>query len=240
MIHNTMKYGRLWKDKFSTIHDDLKDTCINYKSWKKRMKTHQFCLKELQIELFDKNKLFITRTKMLLKPNNCMFRFCLNKNPSYQVRDLIEVANMNATSLSKLCKKVDKKTHNVIAKQWLCKIKSLHNVHFFNGLILSRLMFHTNDTSIVFDECPICFTDCSEKTPFLISRCGHYVCIQCLLQMFNSARIKGTLQNILLYNEYHNGVRLCCPICRYPEAYKHITKLNVVPSTCVHVLGNVQ
>lgn len=228
-----MKFGSKWKAAVANLPLPLQKSCLSYKKWKKLSKgcdaTGSLALLEKDCQ--QTNKVFKACFRILHKEPMCsgMFSLCLLKHNTYRTHitpeDLYAFAQLNKTALYKICKRMDKRQHVDAYRSWL---HSHYHEYLFNyGLYIKRLSLEASPD--ISDSCPVCFKEIQKSTsePFIITRCGHVFCLDCILSIYGIKGTKGTLRNLIAYAEYNRVVM--CPICRTLQPCNRISSTNVWP-----------
>lgn len=130
---------------------------------------------------------------------------------------LLRLKTINRQSLYKICKRFDKKS-------------GMENVYtlWFQTIAKKKYDFLKIDMAHRFlewrvynqkDACPICLEE--DYNEFVIQKCGHVMCTDCIKQLAGSRRdqttgVRGTLHNIIRNLQYHHVCH--CPICRTSNA----------------------
>lgn len=187
-----MKHGKTLAE-WVHRHHIRSDCILSYKQWKKRM------------EYDSENLKLIWRSELIRECKEIdrrIFRshiFCISQpNPEFQ----LELCDMNRQSVYKLCKKLQKKL-NIPAMEWYAHCMD-ESIRFLCSPERAVLTYTVHKSTW---ECPICMEHDKE---WLFMRCGHHVCTQCALYMWNVHSLKGVVYNLLsIANRRAN-----CPICR--------------------------
>jgi hypothetical protein len=189
---------------YNLLPDTLKSACIMYKKWKKVAKRNESVDvgKELSRECMRVDKLF-QRCYNRLEHPSCFSSECCSRD------DIRLFAELNKTCLYKICKRLDKRmAPSPHAREWLEKIKTRHVYDFLGGMKMASLEISLPA------ECPICLEAVDRVA---ISRCGHYVCLSCLGSMYHMRGRRGTLMNLIGYDEsLHPSF---CPLCRMRKPF---------------------
>lgn len=204
-----MKYGQYWKQEVKNLPEGLQTHIINYKAYKKLIK------KEINIS---------DLTDMLMK--DAMYADkCFKKSPKFT--GLYKFAELNSTSLYKICKKAQKKLNDENAIKWLQNVQNQRLFSFVNGIKKTELVIQqcTDCTR----ECPVCF---EREDATIIMHCGHTLCVGCVKDMLKVRNTKGTIYNVIAHGLYVNmrGVgTACCPLCRDRMAFVDYKCVKVPP-----------
>jgi hypothetical protein len=78
-----------------------------------------------------------------------------------------------------------------------------HIFQFLGGYLATALFMPSHV------ECPLCYEEVSEV---VISKCGHPVCMDCLIHLYKINTKQGTLVNLLRYEEFYHPHQ--CFMCR--------------------------
>lgn len=157
-------------------------------------------------------------------PNKCSIS-CLYSHPKTSAHNLYNFSIYNQEILKTICTHLDKQTNSNIFSDWLHK--KYHNFSFNHGLVTTRLTletkYHKNPRELI--ECPICYEDITKAHPSIILQCGHVLCIKCLKQVYKATNQKGTLINIITYQECSQDQY--CPICRFKNPCGKLKDINI-------------
>ena len=135
--------------------------------------------------------------------------------------DCVRIAELNAETLRKLCKKIDKRDREADARRWLADMHESCRMGFTpRGRIVTALRLRAGDDNDALLSCPICLCSRSDddsstqKSPgsWIVLTCGHVVCWQCIVAACHLAGKRGTLHNLLMHCD------MACPICRHRHA----------------------
>jgi hypothetical protein len=225
-----MKYGIQWKRQCALLPAILADASINYKHWKKASSKSDTSalMREMEIELTRANRVFMLcyntlyrskRSRVLLSRTCC---YAINAQIASQVTpaSLNNFASMNATTLYKVCKRIDKKQSESTRtmQKWMTSLKDSKVYDILGGFRLTRLQLDCGLQTPM--SCPICLQE--EGEAWMILQCGHYVCCNCMFDLLQLRGVRGTLHNILSYGAVKqscNPHTKTCPICRYARAF---------------------
>lgn len=205
-----MKWGHVLSNNLGLLPAALQQASINYKKWKKYTKNSSCndIVKELETDCKKTDETFKKSYDNLYK-TSCLCR-------SFSKEDLRLFVDLNKTSIYKICKRIDKKLiPSPHAKTWLQICMSLHTYQFMGGWRVTALSIKLPV------ECPICLDNTGR---IAISRCGHFMCIECLFRFYEIGKHKGTLLNVI--SHYDNAKLSKCPICRITRPY---SKIHILP-----------
>lgn len=104
-----MKFGKTWKESIELLPKWYKKRCIPYKKWKVNIKSNKYTIEKLEKKLKKNIKDVNYVTNCILKGGN-IFR-ALHKDlflDKWQFH-IIQFIKLNAITLRKVCKKIDKK-----------------------------------------------------------------------------------------------------------------------------------
>lgn len=242
-----MKFGTTWKAEVAKLPAALQQFVLSYKKWKKlsnKDATAPLLKDQLQSECEHISAQFKAYTEAVLRPSVsktrrwCCFPKVKAMNRVYHLeditqQDLYQCALLNKTTLYKICKRMDKRSRAHLYRQWLQK--HAHEFHFEHGLYLSRLALELDHTDLT---CPICLDEYKETDkPFVLLRCGHPMCFECMMDFFHIKGKKGTFHNLLHISDiFHHTT---CPTCRCPQPLTNIRSINVFPATETHLLKGI-
>lgn len=192
-----MKFLRTWLSVTQKLPFTLQNSCISYKKWKKYTKAPPSnILKLLELECKQVDHTF----KKIY--NNFNHPSCFSK--SYSKEDINQFVNINKTCIYKICKRLDKRIKPCpFTLVWLTKIKNNFKYSFLGGMDITSL----NIT--IPTECQICFENVNKV---IIAKCGHYMCFDCFVKMYDLNGVKGEVHNLILYGDYWRMIK--CPFCR--------------------------
>lgn len=188
----------------------MKPACISYKIWKKCKQVPNDTSKDLlvmQIKQQAQYAHYCFKTWYKHLYTNRLRCMCFPVNKAYSKKDLYAFAQINATCLRKVCKRLDKRIfRDNTACTWFTQNR--HELSFCSGAKYTKL---TLDVLGIQDDdtCPICLDKVSELA---IMKCGHFVCMNCFMNMYNVKNKKGTLHNIVRAQDYVQPNT--CPMCR--------------------------
>ena len=207
-----MKYGKTWAAQVQSLPIVLQDLSISYKKWKQVSSNipADILMQQLEKECNVVSKTFERHAKLLLNPDgngcSCIFRmFCCNKtvDVATTAEDILLYATINKTTLYKICKRLDKR--NADGGHAFIKWFNTKNT-FVSSMYFTALTMQTKTDC----ECPVCLDPVSGDLLFIIFKCGHYVCYNCLLGLYGIRGYNGTLKDALAYNAENAK----CPLCR--------------------------
>ncbi len=207
-----MKYSQHWKKEMDLLPMFLKHYCIHYKRWKKCINTpHK---SNTYIDILEKDCLHVDNIFTMYYNSysklNCFLKI-IDKSL------LLRFAILNKTTVYKICKRLDKLVNpSPNALQWMNMVQTKLKYNFLGGYMLTSLSIKLPI------ECDICFHNVNH---IAVSKCGHYMCIECLEDMYKMRGKKGTFQN-LVDSFYSEHKLTCCPFCRYNQPF---TKIEFVP-----------
>ena len=197
-----MKFLRTWIAITNNLPITLKNSCISYKKWKKYTKNPpNNIVNLLAIECKKVDIIFKKYYNHLYHPT------CFSKYESKE--DIKQFANLNKICLYKICKRLDKRIKpcpNILT--WLINIKNNFKYSFLGGIEITSLNIKLPL------ECQICFNDV-EKV--IIAKCGHYMCFDCLIKIYDLNGLKGKIHNLIFYGNYYRSIN--CPFCRISKPF---------------------
>lgn len=240
-----MKYGKSVVDDISQLPLVYQQVSINYKGWKQLVKSDKDATDyvetlERTCELID--DVFCHQSDMIYNKRVCSVLPCswrsfktfkklnniswldaftrLNKLPRVDIVDLIRFAEINNTTLYKVCKKIDKHTNTNEGRLWLMKTREEKTYKFMSGIMLTRLRL---DKANQIQECPICMDVMGVlSNRLLILNCGHAICMSCIYRITN-IRNNGTLYNMLLNVDNKSF----CPLCIRKHPFSDVSQLSL-------------
>lgn len=209
-----MKYAKQLAQDLLKIPVPLQDVSISYKQWKKRCKQVPDVCAALQLlvpELQRVEQCFLDLYKKWAHPRPMLL--CFTKDPiSCNNQDLLLFANMNATTVYKVCKRIQKTFHTDLPMQWLVATRAAHVFSILGGCATGHLQLTSEPKTK--PECPICMEEeRSKKNPMMVFGCGHYACQSCSLRYAGVSHLNGTWSNVIAYASKKE-----CPICHFKAA----------------------
>lgn len=201
-----MKFGHTWKKEIETLNPKLAQACIDYKRLKKILKKQGVsrCISELDKDALKVNHIM----RIWLNNITRRWRWCCAKS-DYNDKDIYDFIILNKLSAKKIIKKIKKKggvEHDKI-------------YDFMRSDAFIKLIIKVNDTTI--GECPICLEE--GFTDAVITRCGHIICLDCVLKYIGVWNKIGTIGNLL-----YNARMSCCPLCRQTGAFLDLQNVNII------------
>lgn len=235
-----MHWNRILQEKLSQLPDSLKSRCIDYKLWKKSTKSSvlfdDFIIVELYTTCKRVDKVFQRifsdlHDKISLSKCIAWISFCSEKE-KYTVEELLIFAQINKTTVYKICKRIDKRINRRGDKgnalSWLCDMKMQHKFQFMGGAKLTVLEMTANSTTPI--ECPICLENVDQV---VVSHCGHYMCLECVFSLCKiQNRYTGYLYNILSFRD-----KTICPMCRAWNPFENFMVIPHTSSKFLHIDG---
>jgi hypothetical protein len=228
-----MKYGKYWKTQIADLPQQLQQTSLSYKNWKKIEGNDDNSLPILTKQCTIASKTIIEYIKNDSKPLS-IFQ-C--KRRTFNISQLYQYALLNKETLYKICKRLDKKNNSSQYKRWL---REHYNDFAFNsGIYYKKIELENNRFSSSLEECPICLEEINDKTPFFITNCGHMICYPCTLLMFNiTPKYRGRI-SVLINRRILYGSEQCCPVCRSATFMNELKYINVWPTQCKSILDKI-
>ena len=201
-----MKYGQYWKQEVKNLPEGLSKNIINYKAYKKLIKKNtSVCM------------LMDTLMKDAMKADHCF-------KMTTKCAGLYKFAELNSTSLYKICKKAQKKTKDDKALKWLQRVHNQRLFSFVSGIKKTELVIQQSADCV--RECPVCF---DEVDSTIIMHCGHTLCLGCVKDMLKVKNTKGTIYNVIAHGLYVNVRGASCPLCRDGKAFVDYKCVKVPP-----------
>jgi hypothetical protein len=213
-----MKYSKELYEKLKKIPSNLQEVSLNYKAWKKRCKISPDFSGEAVVALKTEcERIESTFNRYYLGYVQPSWKQCFacSKSSEMQPDILLMFAEINATTLYKICKRLQKRYVDPMPMQWLISVRASHAYEFLGGHHTTHLILRKSYPSSL--ECPICMSF-KNRNEMLVYRCGHHACIACTLHYLS---VKS--QNGLWYNILKNAPHKDCPFCRYQQAFTEVT-----------------
>lgn len=197
-----MKFGKLYEERLSQYGRSIVSESFAYGRLKKLMKgdetkAHDAAeIAKLQRELWrewrGRLRYEISKCQRLLFPSWGCFRAPLNDS------DVQELCELYTAAFRKMCKKLQKHLE-LPALAFFCEAARSHQYAFLGSAKRAALGSGRAEC-----DCPVCL---STSNDFLILRCGHKVCAQCVQAMWRADPDSETqLANAAL--------QAFCPMCR--------------------------
>ena len=204
-----MKYKRAWQQQVSGLPDKLRARCIDYAAWKKTSKDG--------VDPRAARPLLVAECRGV----DATFRDAFARR---QMEMLLTFALVNRTTVTKLCKRIDRRNADAGMREWFSR-ELRPSLRFCGGAEVRRLELDAGRVHA--PECPVCL---EEVRPFVIMDCGHCVCLPCFEAMHGISGMRGTLQNRLASSRWHAGGGTCprCPECRRPHPVLRVRSWCVV------------
>ncbi len=211
-----MKYSKQLATTLLELPICLRSVSLNYKSWKKRCKncTVQEAIVLLKQECDQVDRMF---QKWYDQWHSRYRSVICWKTSSVDPCITLQFAQINSTTLYKICKRLEKMLGTTIAMSWLASVRSSHVFAFLGGHHTSHLQLALMSGSEL--ECPLCTNEVSKKN-MLIYGCGHNACIDCTLK-FAQVKSNGLWYNVLSYARIRR-----CPYCRYDQALSCVSSID--------------
>lgn len=219
-----MKFDKVLKSTCMTFENHrFRSATLPYKYWKKYIKNHKehmdshIIYKTLEKQCQQVDRIFHQELQQTLYKRSWCSCLKSHKVQEEHPTDLITFSEINQMALYKICKKLQKNGATDLMAYYQTW-KTQRRFHFLGTYQLTYLQFqhHLKET-----ECPICMED---SNTMVIFDCQHYVCLECLSQMTQIQRKKGTLFNRLA------SASFSCPMCRtYKPIHCHWDKYHFYP-----------
>ena len=198
-----MKFGRYWKTEVAKLPWILAKSCISYKKYKKNTNTK---IAEIESECSAVDLVF-KKYYHRLSNKTCFFS-------SVSKDELRQFADLNSMCLYKICKRLAKR-YGIDTMTWLEHARSAHLYDFLSGSKTASLHIELPV------ECPICLEMVKQV---YISRCGHFMCLDCVGSIYHMKGRRGTLMNLIHYDELTCEIKYC-HICREKSPYANHSRL---------------
>ena len=213
-----MKWGHVMSNEAARLPAPLRDQCIDYKMWKKCTRKNscfpcdESFFDHLTAECTKVDHVFEKALKTKSKTPLCRCICRETRAPKYTMDDLDLFTRLNKTTVYKVCKRMDKNCPGTkSALGWLAKVQERHAFEFMGGSKVTAMRV------TVPARCPICLEDASR---IAVSRCGHYMCLPCLLTFYDIGEHKrGMLFNLISHQDAKCPSQ--CPICRNRNPYNN-------------------
>lgn len=229
-----MKFSNQWKTSVEALPDYLQSYVLVYKKWKKMSKfitNNEELLNRLTLEANDVDNILKHYINKIYKKQ---LLACVSSKP-LDINDIYNFAVLNKITLYKICKRLDKRHNCRIFREWL---NNNYNKYIFNtGLYMTKLYLDNPKINHDDVECPICYDSIKTDKPFIILECGHVLCLDCVLNMFNKNNHKALLFIIFHLDEYTNKTK--CPVCSKEKPLHDFCKNNVYPAKYQKIANKV-
>lgn len=215
-----MKYGRTWEALRLELPPFLQRSCLQYTQWKETIKAFvgpaDVLLQQLEDDCERVSRAFTALARrrhrrrllprLLSAAGWCPCVAAVDRPCRAEDHNNKAFAELNRTSLYKICKKIDKRLRpSPRALEWMATRSRELRYPFLQGSELTSLVL-TLPT-----DCPVCLDACDK---IAISRCGHVLCLECLEDMYDMRGRKGTYHNLISARERASDRAITCPLCR--------------------------
>lgn len=219
-----MKYCQYWKGEVALLPSVLRDHVISYKSYKKIMKRCESVKEFVDLLWRDAQNTdaFFKSVAVGGKKNKSAICKCMGAPDIVcAATDVYKYAQLNSTTLYKICKKASKKMHDQCPMEWLIQMQNERRLAFVNGLLRKQVELVAKEKNEDDMQCPVCLEGGEDgATPtMLILNCGHLVCCECVKGILGVAKAKGTLYNLIAHGLHNINRGASCPLCRDPKAF---------------------
>lgn len=213
-----MKYAKQLQQMLLELPSTLQDKCISYKRWKKDCKRTTLNVGDAllalqqQCRILDKAYIDAYHQSTLDRQRSACW-ISTYKETRPRCEDVLRFANVNAQTVYKIAKRLSKAYQSHEPLQWLVAIRARHIYAFMGGNTTTHLQLKIEKHF----ECPICMEDFqpNKEHKVIVFHCGHYGCLNCVLQYAGVRQMKGTWFNLLACAR-----RRECPICRDHLAFQ--------------------
>jgi len=203
---------REWRTDISGIPPQLRHACIDYKMWKKLIKTADEG--QLMMVLADNLK---TVDSVLLGHKRGLLTTCMCDTPQYSNDVLYKFALFNRRCLLKVIKRCDK-LRGTRFREWYDH-QTTNSVALCNLQLMKTLELELHGCN---EPCPICLDVPNE---LVVLDCGHFLCTPCLKDLYGVGRLKGTICNLINYSQYCLKTKPKCPVCRNDHPIHDVNKI---------------
>lgn len=212
----SMKYAKELSKTIQRLPPTFQDSSLDYKAWKKRCKNTDLseAMVLLRSECDRVESLFASSYDLWSSPPSSIFPCFRQNKVTPDPQHLLLYAEVNAKTVYKICKRLQKVTRDPTPMSWLTSLRASHIFEFLGGHHTTRLQLRLHGETL---ECPICAEDVNHQTT-LIYQCGHHACMSCAIQYAKAPHPHGRWYNVLSYAQ-----RWSCPYCRYERALLHAT-----------------
>lgn len=205
-----MKYAKQLQLSLMELPKTLQDKCISYKKWKKDCKrmtsdiNGALCVLNEQCSKVD--KAYLQAYNQSTHNRGTCWKTCQQPN------DVLRFANVNAQTVYKVAKRLSKVYQSQDPMRWLVTLRTQHTYAFLGGYTVTHLQLRITRRL----ECPICMEDFepNKEHKVIVFHCGHYACLDCVLQYAGVTEMKGMWFNLLACAR-----RRECPVCRDQQAF---------------------
>lgn len=201
-----MKYAKQLQRSLMELPKALQDQSISYKKWKKDCKKMTWDVNEALHALNEQcrkvDKTYLHAYNQSTHSRGFCWKTCQQPN------DVLRFANLNAQTVYKVAKRLSKVYESPDPMRWLITTRTQHKYAFMGGNTTTHLQLNITKRL----ECPICMNESVPKA--IVFHCGHYACLDCVLQYAGVNQMRGMWFNVLACAQKKN-----CPICREHIAF---------------------
>jgi hypothetical protein len=168
-----MKYAKVLNDKLKEFPDNIKNKCLPYKQWKKKISNDPIDIIETwQKQLYKQ----CNKINRLIFPTAFNNIICFSNKTDIGAKTRAELCDINSKTLYKICKKLEKKLE-VPALEYIENLK--YEFPFIQSAQKTKLELTATEDNVKCNQC-----NTPEKL-YLIMRCGHYMCEKCTVSKWN-------------------------------------------------------
>lgn len=232
-----MKYAREWQTQVQTLPDELGAACISYRGWKKITSRKSAgsdgwdgrrMIERLRHEAAVADRVFRSHARRSYARRTLVdgLACCLGRRhvtpvgvDAEQARQALAFARLNATTLAKICKRMERHAPACGARAWLVAARSSLDFAFLGGYRVTGLQLAVDGAAW---ECPVCLCRGPELGgEAVLTCCGHAVCAACVRELVGMAGKRGVIWNLIGHGLVAHGPR-ACPLCRDPRGFQRV------------------
>lgn len=234
-----MKWAHELRNQSATLPPVLRRNSLDYKAWKVRTKgcgtigdaRISALLEALESECSATDRAFVSglRRPAFGGRCGCCVLPWLGAGSAERAElaactkaDLDLFCHLNATTVYKVCKRIDKKACGGgagVARRWLHRTRAARRYRFMGGAQVAELRLRLPA------QCPVCL----EAVPSVaVAWCGHHLCVPCVRALHGIAPgARGTLENLVTdaRDKGRAGRAARCPMCRARDPFRQMSLL---------------
>lgn len=223
-----MKFSKTWQGLNSSIQEKgLQGACASYKQWKKRAKLGRPDITQLENDLKQRERVFLSFVHKLY-PDWVFFDKHIKKIRDMRLlKDMHTYILLHKQTFYKICKRLDKRCGTTSYMEWYGRKLRDHRCPLLSGFWAKRIEYELMGNKNM--ECPVCLEEGNESA---ILSCGHVLCLNCVAQMHGVMGKRGTFMNIIHHNQQTRACTIQCPMCRCDAPYHNFDAYHIIPESC--------